>query len=493
MSNNNCPQCGRGQLFFSGDGRARECEQCGYRTAVTPPPRALLELKELAAYRTGGSQTIDTFGRAGIRMLLAQGVAAAKAGDMDEAYYCLSRVLRTEAADEERARAWLWLSQTLPDPAEKRYCLEQVLIVNPSHGAARRGLAVLDGRLNPNDIVNPDQMIHEIDEAPLVAAVEQFTCPRCAGPMNYTPDGRALLCEFCHYRQVLAEDGRPPQESQFGQGAFEQEFTLAMATARGHLSPVQMRAFQCYSCAVEFVLAPETISVTCPYCDAVYVTETAESQDILPPHALVPFAVSLHDAQAGLRIWFKQHAIERPRISPIIGIYLPVWTFDIGGEIKWHGLVKRGDDWVPVNGNHLPFYDDVLAPGNQKLADTLTKGFAEFDLGGLVAYDGRYLADWPAERYQIPLSDASLLARKKVLKDIRRHAHRFTPGEIRDLRLNTAGLIIESFKLILLPMWVVHYKVEGVVYDVIINGQTGIVHGDRPQGTIRKFFSRLLG
>lgn len=166
----------------------------------------------------------------------------------------------------------------------------------------------------------------------------------------------------------------------------------------------------------------------------------------------------------------------------------------MGGEVRWNGLVKKGDDWVSINGSHLAFYDDVIISGSKKLPDNLVRGFEQFDLSKITPYDARYLADWPAERYQQPLADASLIARKKVLKDLRKNASQFTHGNyVRDLRLNSLGLVVESFKLLLLPMWVIHYKLEGATYDVVINGQSGIVQGERPQHAIRKFWGRLMG
>jgi hypothetical protein len=312
--------------------------------------------------------------------------------------------------------------------------------------------------------------------------------------LNYAADGRVLLCEFCTFQQELDEQGKPKKPTKFGQGAFEQEFSIAMATAKGHLQPAQMRTMQCYNCAVEFVLAPETISITCPYCEGVYVTETAESKEIIPPHALIPFSISQHEAQIALRHWFKMHKIEHPRLSPIVGIYLPVWTFDMGGEVKWSGLVKENEQWVNVNGSFLPFFDDVLVPADKKLNAALTKRFSEFNLSNLVAYDPRYLADWPAERYQITLSDASLTARRLAMADVRRNKDRYLRGKlVLNFRMQPGSLMIESYKQILLPMWLAHYKVEGQVYDVTINGHSGIVHGDRPQGAVGKFLSRLLG
>jgi hypothetical protein len=455
-----------------------------------------MDVRELVQFQTLYTSIPDNrrSSQAGVRALLAQGIGAAKAGEQEEAFFHLSRVLRTDVMETDRVQAWLWLSQVVADPADKRFCLEQVLALDSVHGLARRGLAVLDGRLNPDEIVNPDTLAQQLSDEPVTAEVEQFVCPQCTGRMNYTPDRAALVCEFCLYRLVVDEHGRVAVEPQFGQGEFEQEFTIALATAKGHLQPMQVRAFLCHNCAVEFVLAPETLSVTCPYCDAVYVTETAESRDLAPPQALIPFQLTLDDVKRALRQWFQKHRLEKPRVSPIVGIYLPVWTFDIGGEVKWSGMVKRGDDYVPISGSYMPFFDDVLVPASTKLAESVTKGMREFDLTQLVAYDARYLADWPAERYQIALADASLLGRKQVLQQMRRQPNKLTGGEVvSNLRLNTNNLIVESYKQLLLPMWVAHYRLEGQVYDVAVNGQTGVVHGDKPRGGVGKFFARLLG
>ena len=64
---------------------------------------------------------------------------------------------------------------------------------------------------------------------------------------------------------------------------------------------------------------------------------------------------------------------------------------------------------------------------------------------------------------------------------------------IKDLRLHSQGLVVESFKLLLLPMWIAHFKVEDKLYDVCINGQNGIVHGTKPAGVVGKLFTWLRG
>ena len=311
--------------------------------------------------------------------------------------------------------------------------------------------------------------------------------------MNYTPDGTALVCEYCHYRQEL-DVPEAKVQAEYGFGGMEQDFIAALATAKGHLQPVAMRSLSCQGCGIDLLLPPEVISATCPYCDSVYVAEAAETREILPPQALIPFTVNQDAARKALVSWFKQHKIERPRITPLVGSYLPVWTFDIGGEIKWNGKVKRGDNWVPVSGNKHFFYDDVLVQAVNKIRPSLAKELYNFDMGGLVAYDPRYLADWPAERYQLALADASLRARRQLVKDVKKHQDKLSPDQyVHDLGVNSSGLLVESYKLILLPLWMVHFKVDETVYDVVINGQTAAVRGERPQNVVGKLFSWLKG
>jgi Zn finger protein HypA/HybF involved in hydrogenase expression len=433
-------------------------------------------------------------GSTNVRDLLTRGVAAAKADDADEAHFYLEWVLRAGASDKQQARAWLWLSQVYDDVEDKRFCLEQALAVEPTNPLVRRGMALLDGRLKTEEIVDPNQVQPQTPDEERTAEAEQFRCPRCNGRMGYTPDGQTLLCEFCGYHQMLNADGRSQAQSDYGIGGLEQDFIAALATARGHLQPVSTRSFQCQSCAVTFMLAPETLSVICPYCDSVYVTETAETRQIVPPQALIPFAATQGEIERRLRRWFKQHKIANPRLSPVVGIYIPVWTFDFGGELGWSGQIRRGDTWQFKSGRYPIIHDDLLVVATEKVPASLARKAGDFDLDQLVDYDSRYLADWPAERYQIPLAEASLLARKQMLQHYRRQAYRLTGGEsVRSLKLGSSRLIIESFKLILLPVWLAHYKVEGETYHIVANGQTGTIHGQRPPGVVGKIVSWLRG
>jgi hypothetical protein len=243
------------------------------------------------------------------------------------------------------------------------------------------------------------------------------------------------------------------------------------------------------------VLTPETLSLTCAYCDAVYVTETTESADLLPPQALIPFTISQEKAANILHRWFKKERLNPRRLSPIVGLYLPVWTFDIGGELIWHGLIKQDENWVPISSSRYIFHNDVLVPATEKLSADLSHWLDDFDLSQLVAYDVRYLADWPAERYQLALSDASLQARRQLLQHYRHHPHEITSNYVLNLRLQSTNVLIESFKLILLPVWLAHYRLpdDDETYDLLLNGQNGVVRAERPEGIVNRLWGWLVG
>jgi len=414
--------------------------------------------------------------------MLVRGIAAAKAKDKEEARFYLNWALRREPTPDQRADAWLWLSEVSDDPAEQRGYLEQILAENMAHPQARRKLAVLDGRLNPADIVDPDRLAPAPAAPGGPAAARRFVCPTCGGRMTYSPDGAALICEYCESRQAA---GQP--------GAFdEQDFVVALATARGHRPPEAARWLKCRACNAEFVLAPATLSVTCPYCESAYVVETAETRELIPPTAVLPFAVTHDQARYAAAQWLARHADEGPPRA-IHGLYLPAWTFDLQLEIRWTRVVRDEYRTRTETGTEARFFDDLLVPGRRSLPRPLAETVPHYPLADLRPYDASYLADWPAEVYSVAVGDASLDARSRALDEARAQVRALLADGSADLKLTPANLYVTSYKLVLLPIWVAHYTVEGRAYTVAVNGHTGKARGERPPSGARKVWNWLLG
>ena len=92
------------------------------------------------------------------------------------------------------------------------------------------------------------------------------------------------------------------------------------------------------------------------------------------------------------------------------------------------------------------------------------------------------------------MSDASLVARQRTFTEARENILRGFFGQVRDLKLSSTRLIIESFKLVLLPLWIAHCRDEKKKrYTIVVNGQTGTVRGEKPPQGLRKLWSWLMG
>jgi hypothetical protein len=93
--------------------------------------------------------------------LLAEGVAAAQAGQRQRAYNLLLDAIELDRRNE---LAWLWLSTVTDSSKDQRICLENVLTINPANERARHWLA----RLKKAGIESSPSSEVEVQAAPHV-------------------------------------------------------------------------------------------------------------------------------------------------------------------------------------------------------------------------------------------------------------------------------------------------------------------------------------
>lgn len=412
--------------------------------------------------------------------LLRQAIINIKARDFSMARRYLELALNLADDHETRTQANYWLSQISSDPLEKRHYLEETLAADPLHPEARKALAILDGKLKPDELVNPDKLPSQTAGSQEVHA-DRFTCPRCGGRMVFDGDGHTLICEYCSREKQPA--GTAPQ--------VEQDFLSAMATAKGHRSPMAMRTFNCQGCGARFILNPREISAICAFCGSPHVV--AEDRELIQPDSIIPMEFNQSRALTCLEDWLEKHQLKlEERMKDLQGMYLPAWSFELLGQVPWDGTVYRNKQRVPVSGAQNISFDQISVPGVRRLADLLVRILPGYDLNAARAYDPVFLSGWPAEVYELSMSDASLEAREQVV------AHALTriqaeAGHVNDLHYSTAGLSILSFHLILIPLWFTTYSLEGRDFRVVINGQTGKVYGETHRHGIFGWMEEAFG
>ena len=419
-----------------------------------------------------------------VRDLMVRGIAAAKAGDKEEARFFLEWALRMEPTESQERDAWFYLSEATDDPAQKRGYLENILARNPLDPAARRALAIVDGRLNPDEIVDPDRM-PRADDSPQAAHARRFTCPNCGARMAFAPGG-ALRCDFC--------GSRVPVEAAQAAGAEERDLLLALATAQGHARPSAQQVVACGGCGASFILPPETLSLACPFCASALAVQQRRSRELIPPDGVIPFAIARDEAGKRLERWLQSKRLDGCAVEPPVGFYLPIWAFHVGGEIAWRGMVReKGRSDRTVSGRESVMHR-FLVPASRKLPPELAPIVDGFRLDGVAAYDPHFLADWPTETYEISVSDASLEARGKSLACARKEIVDLADEGLQpdSVALNSIGLAVESFRLILVPIWMVRFTYDGQSFAAVVNGQTGEVRAQRSLRGLRKWLADLL-
>jgi DNA-directed RNA polymerase subunit RPC12/RpoP len=400
--------------------------------------------------------------------LMVRGIAAAKAGDVDEARLYLQWVLQRDPDFNERSEVSLWMSRICDDPKEKRHWLEEALANNPNEPRARRELAILDGRLKPDEVVDPDKVSTQSELPPQPANGERLECPKCGGRMAYAPDGLSLICDFCGARP---DGGNLNIE--------EQDFIVALATAKGHQLPVEVSTFTCDACGASYVVPAKTLSITCAHCAADYAIDRGEKGSWIPPQAIAPFELTQEQVWRRMRVWFKEQGIDEavPHLKQPQGVYLPAWTFDVGGMAEWRATKVDDKGYQEtVTGLEPVLLDDLIVPASERLSEELLDRLYDPEQMRFQPYQPGFLADWPAETYDRTVSDAALIARQHALEYLKRIILR--PIGVEDFIVLTSGMMVDSYKLVLLPVWIGHYQLEEKTYEWVVNGQSGELYVD---------------
>jgi len=402
--------------------------------------------------------------------LLREGVLHFKSKDYAMARRYFERALSVADDLQTQAQANYFLSQVTDDPAQKRKYLEETLAIDMGHAAARRALAILDGRLKTAELINPDDLPVPV-AGTQEATAKRFVCPNCGGRMVYTPDGASLVCENCSSRQKL---------NTASPGA-EQDFFVAMANGKGFQKTISAKTFQCQGCGANFLLAPTELSAACAYCGSPHVLVGEAAQELVIPDAIIPMVVDLEYAKSQLLQWVKKklHG-QNERTRPLRGLYLPVWAFNLIGSIPWSGQAVRNKRPVPVSGEHPAIYNDVCIPASARLDRLLQELLPDFNLAATPAYNPGFLAGWPAQVCEKVMSDAALEARSicvhHILRDIRSQN-----GELNNLLYSVSAISVTSYRLILLPVWVTGYSSGKTAVRLMINGQNGKVLAEKNQ------------
>ncbi len=336
-----------------------------------------------------------------------------------------------------------------------------------------------------------------------ITAREKHACPACGAQAEWNPAKQLLICPFCGIES--------PYEEHKAAGVVEELDLIAMLrslpeSAKGW--DTARRSVQCQSCKAVMVFDPAKVGKNCEFCGSPALVDYDDVQAPVRPQSLLPFVVSQHDVRDQMKRWyaskwFAPNAFKnKSLIDQLHGLYIPYWTFDASVHCPWTAEAghyyyttetyrdsqgrtqtrqKRHTRWVPAAGEIDHVFDDEPVPGTKGVEHRLLRAVEPFPTQQVVPYDTAFLSGFVVERYQIDLEEAANASVQQMHAHLQGLCGAEVPGDTyRNLQIHP-DFSKQTFKHLLVPIWVLTYKYGSRSFQVVANGSTGTIAGDYPK------------
>ncbi len=348
------------------------------------------------------------------------------------------------------------------------------------------------------------------EEGKYLRDVVALPCPSCGSHLHYSAEKKKINCNHCGYQEdVNKENDKVVEQSLFDTLNNKKEFVP---------EKIDKAVYHCENCGANVMVEPERVKVRCGFCGSDKVNVEAYEHRYHQPQGIIPFYESLEQAQTSFKKWIKKglfHPSKLKRsaaIENLHGVYLPFWTYDANTSSSWSGdagyhytqTVRMSVNgrmqskqvtkirWQFKSGNLNHFFDDILVAASQGIEQEMVERILPFRLEEVVNFDPRLMIGWEAEIYDTEVNKGWQKADKIMDYKIRHMCSAQLGGDTqRNLRVQS-DKCDQTFKHIILPVWVCSYIYQNKVYRFLINGQTGRVYGQKPLSWIKIGFCILL-
>ncbi len=340
---------------------------------------------------------------------------------------------------------------------------------------------------------------------------EKKSCANCGAELKYKPGSQQLLCDYCGYEEFIEQSKSSFEE-------LELQHYLQIVGDKAHTDTISL--LHCKNCGANQHVEENYKSLKCVYCSEPLILEDAQDEGWILPGAVVPFQLDNKKARQIFKqwvngIWFAPNKLKRAALDPegIHGLYLPYWTFDC--DLKADYVGKRGDHyyetqrirasngqiqqrqvrktrWRHASGNVSGFIDDILINASEKKRREIPHKISRWNIKELVPFNAKYLSGFVTEKYTISLKDGHHLSFQKAKDIAYTWIRRDIGGDTQRIHHADINISNETFKHILLPVYISSYRYNGKEYHFYVNGQTGEISGKHPISFWKIFFLVLF-
>jgi DNA-directed RNA polymerase subunit RPC12/RpoP len=334
--------------------------------------------------------------------------------------------------------------------------------------------------------------------------VHRFRCPGCGADLLFAPEGGNLTCPYCGRQESIEPPAGAVEERSFEQ-YLQLHADRVSALAEGALEVA------CQTCGATVTFTPPMVAGECDFCGSPLVAQPRSADPVLAPEGVLPFRVTQDAAADAVRqwlasLWFAPNALKKLAAHEGVGgVYIPFWTYDAYASSRYEG--QRGEHyyttehyterdaqgnevqrtrqvqhtrWHPVEGTVERWFDDIIIPATKSLSPERLKALEPWDLDELTGYEPAYLSGYKAQRYQVTLAEGFDLAKAAAAPVIESDVRADIGGDEQRVSQVATNYSAVTFKHLLLPVYVGAYRFRDKVYQVVLNGRTGEVQGERP-------------
>ena len=321
-----------------------------------------------------------------------------------------------------------------------------------------------------------------------------YPCANCGANVEFAPGTTVLKCPYCGAETPLTPTGRQIREHSYA------EFT---GLPRKPIATLAPHVFTCQGCGA--VTESDKISDRCQFCGAPLVADVTPGEQVLP-EAVLPFGVDRAALRAALRAWAASRWFAPGSLKKVTeaesshSTYLPHWTYDARTVSDYRG--QRGDHywetetytengqtrtrqvqktrWRSAGGTVSRDFDDVLIAGSTRVSPAHLDKLEPWPLPDAEPYRPEYLAGHETLRYDVEPETGLATAKSRMAPIIEGDCRQDIGGDEQRVDAVETHYGDVTFKLMLLPVWIAGYLHAGKTYNILVNGRTAEVAGERP-------------
>ena len=320
---------------------------------------------------------------------------------------------------------------------------------------------------------------------------QHFKCENCGGTAIFSPKHQQLQCEYCKSLFAI-----PNSENANEHNLNE----LLNSSSNWETTQVIL----CENCAGKQVIDNNEISAICCFCGSTNMVKTSELTG-LAPQGIVPFKVGADLTVSHVKKWangkyFAPSAFKK-RIQPknIQGVYYPVFTFDANTYTTYSGRLYKNYTktyyrngqrhtrterrYFNIQGDISCKFDDIIITASNGVSQKDIAILQPFPTNSAIKYNPNYLNGYTALTYSESGKSCWNKGTSEMETRIKNKAlNKYSYSGVVSFNQNTKFNNV-SYKFILLPLYIGHFKYKNITYNFYINGFNGKVSGKTPVST----------